>query len=456
MHLVMVVCLFGIISPILYEVSAMTNIVTVYHGNCIDKLKSISNCSIDSIVTDPPYEISLLNEKWDSTGIAFDIELWRECYRVLKPGGHVIAFGFPRMYHHLAIAIENAGFDIRDCLVWIYKNGFPKSHNISKAIDKMNGVKIEDKFALGKYIKSQRTKLGYSIDHVNSWFDSTSKCQHWESNNSNNIRVPTIEDYEVLKLKLQLNSDWDDLVMRVEAERDVQTDEHGQIIYKTVTKSKHLHMPLQDGKKIKIAMTNPATENAKKFDGWGTALKPSHNPIVLARKPMTTTIAENVITHGVGAINIKSCMIKDKWPANVIVDDFVSKNIENNSSFFFVPRVSSSEKNLGIAGNFEKINDTYTISESIINFFDQSNVTIKNNHATVKPIDLMRYLIRLITPDGGIVLDPFLGSGTTGCAAILESKLFIGMEINEDYIHTAMARMYYWYHINKAQMSMWS
>jgi DNA modification methylase len=438
----------------------MTNIATVYHGNCIDKLKSISDCSIDSVVTDPPYslsnEISILKEEWDSTGIAFDVELWKECYRVLKPGGHVIAFGFPRLYHHLAIAIEKSGFEIRDCLVWIYKNGFPKSHNISKAIDKINGVKLEDKFALGKYIKSQRVKLGYTVDDVNSWVESTSKCQHWESRNSNNIRVPTKEDYEIIKPKLELNNDWDDLIMRVEAERDVQTDEHGQVIYKTLTTSKHLHMPLQDSKKVKVAMTANATENAKKFDGWGTGLKPSHNPIVLARKPMVTTIAENMITHGVGAINIKSCMIKDKWPANIIVDDFVSKSIENNSSFFFVPRASASEKNLGIMCNFKKANDVYTISESMINFFDHSNTTIKNGHTTVKPIELMRHLVRLVTPDGGIVLDPFLGSGTTGCAAILESKSFVGVELNENYIQTAMARMYYWYYINKAQMSMWS
>ena len=200
--------------------------------DCLEGMKLLDDNSIDSIVTDPPYELGFMGKKWDSTGIAYNIDIWRECLRVLKPGGHLLAFGGTRTYHRMTCAIEDAGFEIRDCIQWLYGSGFPKSHDISKAIDKKLGA--ERKFICENPNARPNSQPKYSLDGQNKNFQ---------------ISVQPI--------------------------------------------------------------TAPATPEAQQWDGWGTALKPANEPIVLARKPISEkTIAENVLKWGTGGINIDDCRIE--------------------------------------------------------------------------------------------------------------------------------------------------
>jgi site-specific DNA-methyltransferase (adenine-specific) len=347
----------------------------VYLGNNLDVLPTLPNNSVDSIVCDPPYELGFMGKSWDSSGIAYSAELWKECLRVLKPGGHLLAFSGSRTYHRMVVAIEDAGFEIRDMVSWISNKTFPKSHNISKAIDKKLGAK--------------REVIGI---------------------NQNVVRLAKIEG----------GSDFGGFT------------------------------------KANPEITVSATEEAKKWDGWGTALKPTVEPIVLARKPIEETIAQNVLKYGVGGLNIDATRIgtevrfnahagnKDtgftaadnrsstakglyaglsdggsevsgRWPANVIFDETTAETLEDKRKFFYVARASKEDRNEGL--------------------------DIINNHPTVKPTALMQYLIRLVTPEDGIVLDPFCGSGSTGKATILEGKKFIGIELTEEYFPIIEGRL---------------
>lgn len=329
--------------------------IKLLHGDCRELITAMPGNSVDSIVTDPPYELGFMGKSWDSTGVAYDVDLWRECLRVLKPGGHLLAFGGSRTYHRLAVAIEVAGFEIRDQIMWVYGSGFPKSMSLSKTIDKTLGapVKVGTAFKVaGKY-------------------------------GNRNLRNPN-------------------------AERD-----------------NHHHEPI--------------TDEAKQWAGWGTALKPAHEPIVMARKPVAEkTVAENVLRHGTGAINIDGCRVEgepvpinklENWsgfgqdirpkytqeintdgrfPANFIHDgsEEVLDLMADAARFFYCAKTNKTERNAGGA----------------------------NHHPTVKPIALMRYLIRMVTPPNGTVLDPFAGSGTTLAAAIMEGCNSIGCELTAEYL----------------------
>jgi len=201
----------------------------LYNMDCMEGMKLLDDNSIDSIVTDPPYEIGFMGKKWDSTGIAYNVDLWKECLRVLKPGGHLLAFGGTRTYHRMTCAIEDAGFEIRDCIQWLYGSGFPKSMDISKAIDK---------------------KFGAEREVLNRNPNSRENC-----NKSNTL---------------------------------YQSGTVGKTDY----------------------ITAPATDQAKKWEGWGTCLKPANEPIVVARKPISEkTIVENVMKWGTGGLNIDGCRI---------------------------------------------------------------------------------------------------------------------------------------------------
>jgi len=315
-------------------------------GNCLDKLKELDANSVDSIVTDPPYGLSFMGKKWD-----YDVpsaEIWEECLRVLKPGGYLLAFAGTRTQHRMAVRIEDAGFEIRDMIAWVYGSGFPKSHNISKALDK----------------------------------------------------------------------------------------------------------------------TAPATDDAKKWDGWGTALKPALEPITVARKPLKEkTVAKNVLKYGTGAINIDESRVPanaeelGRFPANLIHDGseevtelFPNTNNGNEGSaarFFYVPKTSKKDRNEGL----DKFNAKATAaSEFRPNHAEKAErgedgnpygrwKPEKNNHPTVKPTDLMRYLVRMVTPKGGTTLDPFMGSGSTGKAAKIEGLDFIGIELEEEYFEIARSRI---------------
>jgi site-specific DNA-methyltransferase (adenine-specific) len=370
----------------------------ILHGNNLDILPTLADNSIDSIVTDPPYELGFMGKKWDSSGIAYSVELWQQCLRVLKPGGHLLAFSGSRTYHRMVVSIEDAGFEIRDMISWISNKTFPKSLNIGKAIDKLAGA--------------EREVIGTRKQRANS---------------------------ESSEVKFNASS--------------------GEV----------------------ESITAPATEDAKKWDGWGTGLKPTVEPIVMARKPVEGTVANNVLTYGTGGLNIDGSRIgteqrqnsgmsslgvmhddswqaKDiakttvegRWPANIILDPYTAELLDEQSghskSGAAGKKASSGFPGGGYDGEYTV---PYGDSGGASRFFyvakaskrDRNEGIDLNNHPTVKPTSLMEYLIKLVTPPNGTVLDPFTGSGSTGKAAILQGFDFIGIEMTEEYLPIIEGRL---------------
>lgn len=336
-------------------------------GDNIQSLKKLPNNSIDSIVTDPPYGLSFMNKKWDYD--VPSVEFWKEVYRVLKPGGHVLSFGGTRTYHRMVVNIEDAGFEIRDQIMWIYGSGFPKSYNIGKSIQNINEKGSASNNGSGD---SSKASLGYTKMIVEQG------ARPSEGNKYNT--------------KMIIDNEW---------------------------------------------------------EGWGTALKPANEPICLARKPLSEkSVAENVLKWRTGGINIDDCRIGDinngRFPANIIFDEEAAEMLDEQnvgaSRFFYVAKVSKGERNMGL-DDFEDKGYQINQKHNSKSLEERYNLKTKNNHPTVKPINLMTYLCRLITPPNGIVLDPFMGSGSTGIVAQLEGFRFCGMEMDPDYFKIAEARI---------------
>lgn len=366
----------------------------IIHGNSLNELPYLADGSIDAIITDPPYELGFMGKKWDSSGIAYNVTIWAHCLRVLKPGGHLLAFGGTRTYHRMACAIEDAGFEIRDSLHWIYGSGFPKSHDISKAIDKAAGATRE---VIGE------KKLGGNAAQ------STKEKGGTYASNTNSVGVAAIS----------------------------------------------------------VPITAPSTKEAKQWEGWGTALKPAHEPIVLARKPFEGSNANNVLTYGTGALNIDATRVGEggqgkwasprggiwktdseqkaellsstvgRWPANVIIDDSIEADW---TPYFYCAKASKSEKNAGLEGLPERRPDERT-EIGMGTFVEKGVASQANFHPTVKPLALMRYLCKLITPTAGTILDPFAGSGSTLVAATLEGFNSIGIEMTGEYLEIINKRL---------------
>ena len=393
----------------------------LHNGDCLNVLKMMieDEVFVDSIVTDPPYELGFMGRSWDSTGIAFQKETWELCFKVLKPGGHLLAFSGSRTYHRMAVAIEDAGFEIRDQIMWLYGSGFPKSMNVGKIIDKkLRGVGIGKSDPKSPLHGTKRQKIdGSNAKHDMSPLYKTQNVEY-------------------------------------EYEHDI----------------------------------------SKQWDGWGTALKPAHEPLVLARKPLSEkSIADNVLKWGTGGINIDECRVegntenvkrkkvvrksrdengvwtnnnsgmkaegseyadadpRGRFPSNVMHDgsDSIKKLFEDKSRYFYCAKTPKAERNQGL-DNFP-IKQTQGGGGGIGNYKDDVNsasgkfgsekAPSKNTHPTVKPIKLMKYLCRLITPKGGTVLDPFMGSGSTGMAAKEENFEFVGIEKEEQYFNIASARI---------------
>ena len=392
-------------------------------GDCRDVLRTFKQ-PFDSVVCDPPYGLSFMGKGWDHE--VPGPEYWRTIAWACKPGTWLVAMGGTRTHHRLMCAIEDAGWEIRDCLMWLYGSGFPKSLDVSKAIDKAVGVERE---VVGAYASQ--------LPGGNTFAQDAWSASHRDS----------------------------------------------------------------DG--VRGEITTPATPSVQYWDGWGTALKPAWEPIIMARKPIDGTVATNVLKHGTGAINIDGCRVGiskqvpgsskkvsasthtvslpghtggigndpniGRHPANLILDeeagvllDAQAGNrpgmsgggqhkrdaqqgmfgaIDGNAShlradnggpsrFFYCPKASTSEREAGL----DAFESTTSSDES------------KNRHPTVKPIELMRWLVRLVTPPGGRVLDPFCGSGSTGCAAVLEGRNFVGIEKDEEegYVELAELRIEHW------------
>lgn len=436
--------------------------VTLHHGDCIEVMRTLPDASVDAVVTDPPYALEFMGRGWDKY-TPLEFELWvsqwaAECLRVLKPGGHMLAFGGSRTWHRLAAGIEDAGFDIRDSIAWLYGSGFPKSLDVSKAIDKAAGAE-RDVVGTGK--------------------------------RSRNVA----------------HEGWDRPWMREQME--------------AIGGSGMAEYPL----------TAPATDEAREWEGWGTALKPAFEPIVVGRKPLIGTVAKNVLEHGTGALNIDATrtvtsdqwagirrtalgMMNDdgwqpteqpieqhdggRWPTNVLLDESQAAELDAQSGYsrdgVAVNRNRAETRTVNVAGapsrvlpedqgygggggasrffptfrDGEASADKRYTTEGATNFAAtpgaRREATHKSGmfptfhyeakapsserpdvdgvmHPTVKPLDLMRWLVRLVTPPNGTILEPFAGSGTTLEAALIEGFNVIGIEREADYLPLIKARI---------------
>lgn len=471
------------------------------HGDCLEVLRAMPDNSVDSIVTDPPYGLTnkgggpsgkgldkpyarakagaatggFMGLKWDSDVPPVDV--WVECLRVLKPGGHLLAFAGTRTQHRMAVRIEDAGFEIRDMIAWVYGSGFPKSLDVSKAIDK-HGPSGQVPFAeFAAHYEARRKACGLTHAQVcaaGGWHGA-SNHGGTSANWANGYGMPTMEQWAVLQPLLGLGDEWAVRVGREQYEREV-------IGKRSVNRGVAF---TSDGPN-EIPITAPGSDAARQWQGWGTALKPALEPITVARKPLVGTVAANVLEHGTGALNIDGCRVvgepwkahsatglglvkffsegdtrvidkvphdSGRWPANLIHDGSdevleafpVAKGQQGDLKGHNKDRESPN----GVFGRFAPAKDHAARIESdtsAARFFYCAKASKKdrgaeNIHLTVKPTDLMAYLCRLVTPPGGVVLDPFMGSGSTGKAAVREGFCFIGIEREADYLEIARARM---------------
>ena len=374
--------------------------LSLLKGNNIELLKQLEDNSVDSVVTDPPYGLSFMNKKWDYD--VPSIEFWKEVYRVLKPGGHILSFGGTRTYHRMVVNMEDAGFEIRDQIMWLYGSGFPKSHNIGKAYDKkMGGVEDNPYQHMGTALKPANEPIclarkpfkGTVVDNVIQW-----------GTGGINIDECRISHNEPIKV--------------------IKAQEGGNKVYGQAGRR-------EDTTELKEEGRFPANiildeEAGKILDEQSGIVSQGHWP-----KGETKGFGE----FGGGETTYEGVGPKDKTKSGA-------------SRFFYTAKVSKKERNMGCdmleETTSDKIGSTYAgnqTSSKIGGNPDKATQPKKNNHPTVKPVSLMTYLCRLITPKGGVVLDPFMGSGSTGISALLEGFRFIGMEMDEDYFNIAETRI---------------
>lgn len=448
--------------------------IKLLNGDNIELLKTLKDNSVDSIVTDPPYGLSFMGKKWD-----YDvptIELWKECLRVLKPGGHLLAFSGTRTQHRMAVRIEDAGFEIRDMIAWVYGSGFPKSLDVSKAIDKLDAS--EERRYRNLLFTEWMRSTGLSCSEINK-ITGTNMGSHYLTDKEQPA-VATRELFEILKpfIKIEIP----DFIESLIDERTVESKNMKE--RDVIGKSKNFGKPSDSTPNCangEWEITKPKTHEAQQWEGWGTALKPALEPITVARKPFKRTVADNVLKYGTGALNIDGCRVGSdggcsgagdgarvygnglngsfgkpvpglgRWPANFIHDgsEEVQDILGNQSRFFYCAKASKKDRDEGLDGFKEKQKAAAEYRPSHLekanngesgNPYGRFN-EIKNIHPTVKPTELMRYLCRLVTPPGGTVLDPFMGSGSTGKAAMLEGFNFLGMELDDEYFNIAKARI---------------
>lgn len=403
---------------------------TLHLGDCREVMASMPEASVDAIVCDPPYGLEFMGKGWDHgvPGIPF----WTEALRVLKPGGHLLAFGGTRTHHRLACAIEDAGFEVRDCLMWLYGSGFPKSLDVSKAIDRQRDDS-EEVYRVTAWVREARDAAGIGNAEIDAAFGFNGMAGHWTSSTSQPA-VPTLDQVPKL-LDVLGDPEVPEEIRRLLLDLNGRKGEPGEAWFRREVLGTRA-VPIGhafagatyggDSSSTETNDTAPATEAAQTWDGWGTALKPAWEPIIMARKPLVGTVAANVLEHGTGAINVNGCRIEGdagRWPANVLLDPEAAAMLDEQSGesrFFYTAKTSSSERH----GN-DGANGTAT----------------KNDHPTVKPVDLMAYLVKLVTPPDGTVLDPFMGSGSTGIAALRLGFEFVGIEREENYLKIAEARV---------------
>ncbi len=568
-------------------------------GDCVELMAAMPECSIDAIVTDPPYGLGFMGKEWDTFNPAevekqkkrdtrtalrrgiyatkgsdkpsaamaaarYDLscsanqrfQAWftewgKAALRVLKPGGHCLAFGGTRTFHRLTCALEDAGFEIRDCLMWLYGSGFPKSLDVSKAIDKQRTTEIKAGQDVGKWLRQRREGRGLKQNEVAAHWPSvtgalTGCVANWELG----FNVPKWEQWLQLKELLDFGDEMDAEVLRLNGRKG----KPGDAWFEREVVEARSRSPVNDGSHpilgtygTDASITTPATDAAREWEGWGTALKPAWEPIVMARKPLAGTVAANVQQHGTGALNIGGCRIgqdrKDtrhgggersahiqqldpdakgydlptgRWPANVVLDETAAHQLDEQSGnlssglmkggtaraaqdvpgsvcygvyggnatgldtpgdsggasrFFYCAKAGRGERHVGLAdffwwtppakrkmqrttrGNYARMAEENKLAKKAKKP-EPHQIAKGNIHPTVKPINLMRWLVRLVAPPGGVVLDPFAGSGTTLCAVEVEAASnprssavpisWIACEKQPEYADIARARAAWW------------
>lgn len=483
----------------------------VYCGKMEDVLVDFTEDAIDSIVTDPPYGLNFMGKKWDYD--VPSVTQWEEAYRVLKPGGYMLVACGTRTQHRMVVNIEDAGFEIRDVITWHYGSGFPKSLDISKAIDKQGGESLS---WFIDYILKVADEKNISRKELTMLFPSKNGNPTGWLWNKQKTQGITCEQFNVIKAFLKLP--FEDIE---EAEREVIGQGKAGLTKGTIANF---------AGKTEFDITAPETDGAKEWEGWGTALKPATEFWTLCRKPISeNTVAENVLKHGTGGINIDACRIglqdcdnkdlrginrniregEDGWgmqdnkadivqvlkengrfPANLILDEFMAAELDKQSGiltsgnvspegfkgeytgtiygkfknnqipsgslygdsggasrFFYVAKPSPEERNKGLRMSNAKFMDESRKEGSIggSNPRNRGAEFKRNNfHPTVKPIELMRYLVKMVTPKGGTCLDSFCGSGSTLIACKLEEINYIGIDKEQEYCEMAEARIKAW------------
>ena len=527
-------------------------VIDLRQGDCLEEMDKLiaEGVKVDAIVTDPPYGLSFMGKKWDYD--VPSVEIWKECLRVLKPGGYLLSFAGTRTQHRMCVNIEDAGFEIRDMIAWVYGVGFPKSHNINKALlKKVNCGNMEEYEKNQQKTKSQVSKMWEGII-------STTLAQ--EKDNNRGTLQTMLEDleqgkqYEIFtpsELREEIQIPERQRQSCLERWRNIPTQKgelHNKckicemptglfingkkrwLCYGTQIDNGTIYWAIIDEDGVcssyqsqttgqSFGKLNVICEQCRtqviRSEGWGTALKPAMEMITVARKPFKGTVANNVLKWGTGGINIDGCRVEaldmdelekarcnfeknqthkhsntgqnflaskelkathgvGRFPANLIHDgsdevldlfpetktgkvaihstkgmwgsgaDTSYQDIDNGGSaarFFYCAKASKSERNKGCEGLEEKQYSHDGRNKEIENAYQRNKSVSTNNHPTVKPVKLMQYLVRLVTPKDGTVLDPFMGSGSTGIACKKEGFDFIGIELDKDYFKIAKARI---------------
>ena len=498
--------------------------VTLYHGDCLERLSALPDASVDAIVTDPPYGLSnttpaqvadtitqwvtgnreylptgrgFMGHEWD--GFVPPVAVWDECLRVLKPGGHLLAFAGSRTHDLMTLGIRLAGFEIRDSVAWLYGSGFPKSMDVSKAIDKGSGVNRDRQLEFTAWMRS----TGITSAQINAATDSN-MGGHYLTDASQ----PAIATADMLDKLRPLLPEVPEHIERLVAERTgiEWTDYVKREVIGQGKSGKTYGMGGLRGVETSTGaydVTTAATDLAKRYEGFGTALKPAFEPVTLARKPLTGTVAANVLEHGTGALNIDGCRVSlngesaprgsgagssasiysqvsgsggnggnttpsaGRWPANVALDESQAAELDRQSGTRTSGqpgtrrRAHSTTSMTGTLGELGRVETGYGDSGGASRFFyvakapkSERPVVDGTAHPTVKPLALMEWLVRMVTPPGGTVLDPFAGSGTTLEAAAREGFSCIGIERQDEYlplIHHRIQRAKHDHHEASAQ-----
>lgn len=436
-------------------------------GDCLEVMARLiaEGVKVDSIVTDPPYHLTsivkrfgkpgsapaqegtdgrfarasagFMGKAWDGGDISFRSEVWSLAFQLLKPGGHLIAFGGTRTYHRIAVAIEDAGFEVRDMLSWLYGSGFPKSHDVAKGIDRARGEDLEPVRAICRIIRAAMDAKGLkSKDLIKNFGGCHARLiDHWAARDTDSQpSLPTWDQWLTLRDILAIDPSADLEVWRLNGRKGKPGDtwQNAEVV------GEHDGQPggfVDMRFSVKDRTMRAPSPIAVSWDGWGTALKPALEPACLARRPLDGTVAANVLAHGVGALNIDGCRIEGTEAKEYTVKRRKPGAEQNRTGGNFRADDAPEFRGKAKAGRWPAnvIHDGGAARFFYTAKADKAD-RWGSKHPTVKPIDLIRYLARLVTPPGGLVLDPFAGSGTLGVACLAEGFNSILIEREAEYL----------------------